>query len=215
MVFNYKQRGGGAATSAELPVPDEPETDYNLYLNGQKIIKVREFNFLGVTINQNLTWKSHTSTLATKIGKSVGILTRLKRFLPTSILKMIYNSLILSRLNYGILAWGFDMGRLVVLQKKAIRAIFRTKYNAHTEPYFKVHKFLKLTDIFTLRCLKFYYKLINKTLPPYFYEMLPTAGEVHDHNTRQAAANELHQQRSTRTKGAQHTSAFEIRSLMI
>ena len=79
---------------------------------------------------------------------------------------------------------------------------FRTKYNAHTEPYFKVHKFLKLTDIFTLRCLKFYYKLINKTLPPYFYEMLPTAGEVHDHNTRQAAANELHQQRSTRTKGA-------------
>ena len=34
--------------------------------------------------------------------------------------------------------------------------------------------------------------------------MLPTAGEVHARNTRQAAANELHQQRSTRTEGAQN-----------
>ena len=115
---------------------------------------------------------------------------------------MLYNSLILSRLNYGILAWGFNMGRLIILQKKAIRAIFRTKYNAHTEPFFKVHKLLKLEDIFTLRCLKFYFKLINKTLPPYFYGMIPTAGEVHGINTRQAAAAELHHQRASRTAGA-------------
>ena len=201
MVFNYKRRNE-PATINSLPVPDEPETDYRLYLNGKKIEKVVEFNFLGVIINQNLTWTSHIGKLATKIGKTIGILTRLKRFLPTSILKMLYNSLILSMLNYGNLAWGFNMGRLIILQKKAIRAIFRTKYNAHTEPYFKVHKMLKLSDIFTLRCLKFYFKLVNRTLPPYFYEMLPTAGEVHGINTRQAAAGELHQQRSSRTLGA-------------
>ena len=200
MVFKYKQRTEAAMTGA-IPIPDEPETDYKLYLDGELIKKVTEFNFLGVYIHQNLFWTAHTSKLATKIGKSIGILTRLKRFLPTSILKMLYNSLIVSRLNYGILAWGFNINRLAVLQRKAIRAIFRTKYNAHTEPYFKVHKLLKLEDIFTLRCLKFYYKLANKKLPPYFYEMLPTAGAVHGIQTRQVTGG-LDHQRNCRTEGA-------------
>ena len=92
MVFHYKQRHEHATA---IPVPDEPENDESLYLNGEKIKKVTSFNFLGVEINQSLTWTSHVSKLATKIGKGVGILTRLKRFLPTSILIMLYNSLII------------------------------------------------------------------------------------------------------------------------
>ena len=199
MVFMYRQR---QTPATEIPVPLLPEADCNLYLNGEKIKKVREFNFLGVTINQCLSWKPHTNILAAKIGKNVGILTRLKQFVPVKILKMLYVSLILSRLNYGILAWGFDLGRLVVLQKKAIRAISKAKYNAHTEPLFKLHNLLKLEDIFTLRCLKFYYNLKNKMLPSYFYEMLPTAGEIHGIQTRQAG--DLHRQRTTRTVGAEN-----------
>ena len=45
-------------------------------------------------------------TLSAKIAKTVGILNTLKHVLPTNILKMIYNSLILCHLNYGILLWG-------------------------------------------------------------------------------------------------------------
>ena len=114
---------------------------------------------------------------------------------------MIYNALILSRLNYGILAWGFgDITRLQILQKKAIRAVCNARYNAHTEPLFKITNSLKLNDIFTLRCLKFYYQLINRTLPAYFYQMLPTVGETHGYNTRNSA--DLRHQRTTRTDGA-------------
>ena len=40
-------------------------------------------------------------------------------------------------LNYGILAWGYQPGRLVTLQKKAVRAITFSAYNAHTSPIFK------------------------------------------------------------------------------
>ena len=171
-----------------------------MYLNGAKIKQVSNFDFLGVRISDNLTWTAHINELAIKIGKAIGILKRLKRFLPTSILLMIYNAIILSRLNFSILAWGFDISRLEILQKKAIRAVFNTKYNAHTEPFFKTHRLLKLEDIFNLRCLKFYYNLKNNKVPLYFHEMLPTAGSIHGRATRQAAG--LHQQRAPRTAGA-------------
>ena len=60
-------------------------------------------------------------TLSAKIAKTVGILNTLKHVLPINILKMIYNSLILCHLNYGILLWGAQHNandKLHKLQKK-------------------------------------------------------------------------------------------------
>jgi len=68
--------------------------------------RVNNFNFLGLTINENMSWKPHVNTLCNKISKYVGILNRLKRYLPNYILKTIYYSLIQSNLNYSLLLWG-------------------------------------------------------------------------------------------------------------
>ena len=47
------------------------------------------------------------------------VLSRLKHYVPVLILKIIYNSLFLSHLNYGITAWGFNVGpRIKTLQKR-------------------------------------------------------------------------------------------------
>ena len=59
------------------------------------------------------------------------------------------------------------------------------KYNAHTEPWFKKFELVKVTDIFKLSMLRFYYKLINKALPAYFDNILSQPYIVsHDHDTR-------------------------------
>ena len=52
---------------------------------------------------------------------------RVKRFLPTETLLVIYNSLVLSHLLYGVLLWGLKSNRLMKLQKRAIR-ITKSKY---------------------------------------------------------------------------------------
>ncbi len=49
----------------------------------------------------------------------------------------LWNSLILSHINYGILAWEHESNRILKLQKKAVRIISVSKYNSHTEPLFK------------------------------------------------------------------------------
>ena len=53
------------------------------------------------------------------------------------------------------------------IQKKAIRIIAASKYNAHTEPLFKQLNLLKSCDICKLQELKCYHKLINRQLPKY------------------------------------------------
>ena len=77
-----------------------------LKIAGSNIEFIDNFNFLGITINKHLNWTKHMDILSAKIAKTVGILNTLKHVLPINILKMIYNSLIMCHLNYGILLWG-------------------------------------------------------------------------------------------------------------
>ena len=78
-----------------------------LFINGTKIDFVDKFNFLGLIIDKNLKWNCHIDAIAKKLCKTIGIMNKLKNVLPTTVLLNIYNALILSKLNYGLINWGF------------------------------------------------------------------------------------------------------------
>ena len=143
------------------------------------------FIFLGITINNKLNWNSHINKVTNKISKTVGILNKLRSFLPSDVLQTIYNTLILPHLIYGILAWGRHTNAIHKIQKRAIRIIAASKYNAHTEPLLKQLHLLKACDICKLQELKFYHKLINRHLPKYFECFVyQTNLDLHNYNTR-------------------------------
>ena len=161
-------------------------TSLNLKILNHTIEQIHSFNFLGLTINSSMNWESHVEKISNKISKTVGILHKLKHFLPRSILLTIYNALITPHLNFGILAWGFSLNKILKLQKKAIRAIACAKYNAHTSALFKTFKILKVDDIFRKQCLTFYFKFCNGTLPLFFHSFYTTNNSLHTYNTRQS-----------------------------
>ena len=73
------------------------ENDYlKLRINDSEIERVQEFNFLGLTINEYLDWSSHCNKIAFKISRTLGIMNRLKHELPSIILKLMYDALIVS-----------------------------------------------------------------------------------------------------------------------
>ena len=106
--------------------------------------------------------------VSNKISKVIGILYRLKHVCPEYVLFTLYNSLIVSYINYGLLLWGIDSHKLPSLQKKAIRFMTNSIYIAHTAPLLVKHGLLHVHDMFKLKLLKFYYKLSYDLLPPYF-----------------------------------------------
>jgi len=172
-------------------------TQLSLKIDGTDINRVKEFNFLGLIINENLNWKTHSEKVSNSISKTIGILNRLKHFLPLNIKTTLYNSLILSHINYCLLVWGYDHTRMKKLQKRAIRTLTVSKYNAHTEPLFKSLNLLKIEDMLKIQQLKFYFKYSHNQLPMYFSRrdnenskqkeetfVLNLNSSIHNYNTR-------------------------------
>ena len=71
---------------------------------------------------------------------------------------------------YGISLWdkSDNVHTIEKLQKKAMRIISYCRPLEHTEPLFKAFNLLKFNDIYTLKLLKFFYKLSNNSLPSYY-----------------------------------------------
>ena len=156
-----------------------------LSINGIIIERVQNFNFLGLLFNEHMFWKPHIDIIANKLMKFSGILNKLKKFLPSHILRTLYFSRVQSRLTYGILAWGFEYQRFVKLQKRFIRIISLSTYNAHTEPLFKNLEILTIKNLFDLNCLKFVYNYKKGELPKHFLSFrCVQRAAIHDHDTR-------------------------------
>ena len=85
-----------------------------LLINGNPIEQVTNFNFLGITIDQNITWSDHIKKISIKVARVIGILSKLKHIFPRNILRTIYNSLIHPHLIYGLYLWGFSPKRLTL-----------------------------------------------------------------------------------------------------
>ena len=78
---------------------------HQIYINEQKIEQVKEAVFLGVLLDENLSWKSHIFKLATKISKSIGIIHRSSFFLFKSSLRTLYFSLLYPYLHSCSIVW--------------------------------------------------------------------------------------------------------------
>ena len=152
-------------------------------INGAEILKTETFNFLGLTINSQIKWHDHISNIISKISRIAGVFNKLKYTLPSRVLLLLYNTLILPHLHYGIILWGHEHVKVSLVQKKVIRYVSNSHYLAHTEPLFKKFKALKVEDIFKTDVLKFYFKLCNNKLPPYISNAIISRPQIH-YNTR-------------------------------
>ena len=80
--------------------------------------------YLGILIDSNLSWKFHIDYVCQKVSKTIGIIAKLRHFVPRHVLLTLYCSLILPYISYGICAWGHaaetHLHKLMVLQKRAL-----------------------------------------------------------------------------------------------
>ena len=76
MIFHHRQK-------------NISKIDLQLFINNTRIDQVKEFDFLGITIDECMTWNSHVNKISGKISRVNGVLSRLKRFVPSNTLKMI------------------------------------------------------------------------------------------------------------------------------
>ena len=126
-----------------------------LVVDNKKIEPSESTRFLGLVLDNKVNFKHHVDFIRLKLLKGIYALKRAAKILKTNDLKLIYSSLILPYLNYGLLIWGgvcktdsiyklLDRGSAAnhmrtltpihKLQKAALRIISRKKHVSMTSP---------------------------------------------------------------------------------
>ena len=72
-----------------------------LSINNSEIAKTESIKFLGVLLDENLSWKTHIKYIENKISKNIGILLKVRPFLNKKSLLSLYYSYIHSYINYS------------------------------------------------------------------------------------------------------------------
>lgn len=133
-------------------------SDISCNSNCFRVEVVDNFKYLGVVIDNKLSWHVHTCLLKSYFRSVVRNFYKLGSMCPPSVLKMFYFGLFHSKLNYGITCWGAaycnKIKPLLILQKCVIRKIFNV--NRRT-PSFELFKSLQILPVRHL-C---YYKILK------------------------------------------------------
>ena len=147
--------------------------------------------FLGVLLDDNLSWKEHIKYLENKIAKNIGFMYRAKSFLDKESLLALYFSYIHSYLNYANLAWGStyltNLKKLRSQQKHAVRIVHNKTKIEHTKKLFKSANVLNLYKLNILSIAVFMHRVLTKTSPSVFAGSIETI--FHLYSTRSSTSN--------------------------
>ena len=122
-----------------------------LVFDGNQHMQKRVVKFLGVFIDENLSWKFHINHICKKVSKSTGVIYRSRFLLSMKTKLSLYYTLIYPYLTYCNVVWSStyvtNVKRLFLIQKRLVRVLTNADFTAHTAPLFYR---LNLLDIYKI-----------------------------------------------------------------
>jgi len=165
------------------------------YLSGTHIEVVPCFKYLGVWFDSCLTWQFHIEKLTNAVSARIGVLRRLVPVLPQDTLAMLFNCLILPKVDYCDVVWG-NCGKglsdkLQKLQNRAVRIILGLSYRSHVNnEHLSALGWKDLASRRKLHLLQTVYKSIYNLLPVYL-NIFSRTSESHSYSTRHSLNQSL------------------------
>ena len=189
-----------------------PETTpYIISASGSQIRRVKSVKYLGLVVDDTLTWDQHVDYISSKVIKNIGIIKRVRSFLPRHSLLTLYRTLVEPYLRYCNTVWGQCnetlKERLQCLQNKVARAIAFQRYDeANHLKILNDFEWLNIRHLIDYDLGVLMYKTINEHGPETFKELFKDVSNVHQHNTRSAEQGNLVISRKNTSIGQQAIS---------
>ena len=165
-----------------------PPESFSIKLNGYKLEPTDNVKYLGLYLDQNLSFDYHINQLSKKLGRSNGILSKLRHYTSKDTLISVYYSLIYSHILYGCPVWTLtslnNLNHISILQKKCLRIVNFSPFNSHTNKLFFDNKILKFDDIIKLQVMKLVCDFKNNNLPDDLKQLFTLNSEINNYQTR-------------------------------
>ena len=108
-------------------------SDLSLAINGTSINKVKSTKILGVILDSRISFKEHTQSVVTKMKQRIGLISRIKKFVSSSVLNILYKARVQSTVDYCITVYGYGVNSQIEdiekQQRRAARMIAKSNQN--------------------------------------------------------------------------------------
>lgn len=126
---------------------------------GEDLIEESKYtNFLGLFVDNNLSFSDHIDHVSGKLGKALFLLRRLKCFNDQNVLLTAYYGCFFPHMTYALPIWGCENGKtfhIFKLQKRALRIIFGLSSRESCKGVFRTNNMLTFPSAYILECLNF------------------------------------------------------------
>ena len=143
--------------------------------------------YLGIQLNDSLTWKTHLISLLPKLNRAIGLLSKICYYTPKYLHKTIYYSLFNCHLIYACQVWGHEKSapfrKIENLQDKALRIINFLPNNCPLSGTYEKLNILKLCDFIRLQNVLFVKKCLEGEIPSPFKNFFEKSQVIHETRT--------------------------------
>ena len=181
-------------------------SNHSVNIRGVELECVPSIKFLGVMVDNKLSWKEHIMYIRNKLSKSIAILYKVNRVLSTNCKLQLYKSFIQPHLIYCNIVWcsihKTTLKPLTVLQKRALKLALNLPILTPSVDVFcksKVHDLIKINNT---QVAIFMFKYTNNLLPKGFSGKYDINANVHSHYTRASGLYHVPMIRLNRSKFA-------------
>ena len=126
------------------------ECNFTLSINNTSINRTGSVKYLGIYLDDTLNWSSHITHLSLQLARYSGMFYRLRKLVPPYILRTLYYSMVHSRVQYGIILWGFTfhstLRELEVRLNDIVQTMTGRRKFDHVSLQYKHLSLLKLQD---------------------------------------------------------------------
>jgi len=163
--------------SRKLKPPDPPALNFN-----NAAIAVNDHQkHLGLILDKKLAFDCHLNEKFLKANRGIGIINRLRKFLPRDSLTTIYKAYVRPHLDYGDIVYDYPgnasfSDKLESIQYNACLAITGCFRGTSKEKIYLELGLESLSDRRFSRRLMFFYKIVKGFAPTYLSSLLPPQG---------------------------------------
>ena len=149
----------------------------------------------GVYLDPVLNWKDHIFHVSKKIGSRLALLSRMKRLLPFTTVKLLANAMVLPLFDYCSIAWSNCAKNtkdvLVRQHKRMAKIVMGVNTRTPTEHVLNQLNWTSIEDRWRLLRCKMVYRTLNGQAPDYLSQLFNKTNNVHNYRTRAAVSEGL------------------------
>lgn len=146
--------------------------------------RVSHTDYLGLRIDDTLSWQQHVDKILRSLVKYFGIFYQLRKSIPHSFKKHIYNAYILSRMQYGIEIYGsmaeYHRNKLQIMSNKLLKLLYNRDRLTDTNTLHKDLQILKLKDVRIMCLSKFVHQCLYSSKIPIFQQYYVFRNRMHN-----------------------------------